>query len=163
EAHRHRGGRRRLRLDGCCCRLDRLRRHRRAASAAPRDGPVAPLPAARFGARRWSIAADRRQCGAYDRVAGRTADRGDYRPVRRAGLSLPAAQAQWRPFDGRYAMILAEKITVTRAGRKLLDNVAIDLRAGLFTVVIGPNGAGKSTLMKVLSGEMQPENGCVPY
>jgi len=60
-------------------------------------------------------------------------------------------------------MILAEKITVTRAGRKLLDNVAIDLRAGLFTVVIGPNGAGKSTLMKVLSGEMQPDSGSVSY
>jgi iron complex transport system ATP-binding protein len=60
-------------------------------------------------------------------------------------------------------MISAEHITVARSGRKLLDNVAIDLRPGRFTVVIGPNGAGKSTLMKVLSGEMKPDTGFVSY
>ncbi|WP_117191753.1 heme ABC transporter ATP-binding protein [Rhizobium terrae] len=60
-------------------------------------------------------------------------------------------------------MISAEHITVTRSGRKLLDNVGIDLEAGKFTVVIGPNGAGKSTLMKVLSGEMKPDSGLVTY
>ena len=60
-------------------------------------------------------------------------------------------------------MISAEHITVTRSGRKLLDNVGIDLEPGKFTVVIGPNGAGKSTLMKVLSGEMKPDIGHVSY
>ncbi|MGK6312058.1 heme ABC transporter ATP-binding protein [Neorhizobium sp. DT-125] len=60
-------------------------------------------------------------------------------------------------------MISAEHITVTRSGRKLLDNVGVELKPGLFTVVIGPNGAGKSTLMKVLSGEMKPDTGFVSY
>ncbi|WP_105429186.1 heme ABC transporter ATP-binding protein [Neorhizobium sp. T6_25] len=60
-------------------------------------------------------------------------------------------------------MISAEHVTVTRSGRKLLDNVGLDLEAGKFTVVIGPNGAGKSTLMKVISGEMKPNVGFVSY
>jgi iron complex transport system ATP-binding protein len=60
-------------------------------------------------------------------------------------------------------MISAGNITVTRSGRKLLDDVGIDLHPGRFTVVIGPNGAGKSTLMKVLSGEMAPDEGSVSY
>ncbi|MFB9947666.1 heme ABC transporter ATP-binding protein [Rhizobium puerariae] len=60
-------------------------------------------------------------------------------------------------------MISGEHITVTRAGRKLIDNVGIDLEPGRFTVIIGPNGAGKSTLMKVLSGEMKPDTGFVSY
>ena len=60
-------------------------------------------------------------------------------------------------------MISAEHITVARSGRKLLDNVGIDLEPGRFTVVIGPNGAGKSTLMRVLSGEMRPDEGVVSY
>ncbi|MEH6691666.1 MAG: heme ABC transporter ATP-binding protein [Pseudorhizobium pelagicum] len=60
-------------------------------------------------------------------------------------------------------MISAGNISITRSGRKLLDNVGIALHPGRFTVVIGPNGAGKSTLMKVLSGEMAPDEGSVSY
>ncbi|MDR6816858.1 iron complex transport system ATP-binding protein [Neorhizobium sp. 2083] len=60
-------------------------------------------------------------------------------------------------------MISAENVTVTRSGRKLIDNVGLDLEPGRFTVVIGPNGAGKSTLMKVISGEMKPDTGFVSY
>ncbi|TWF54948.1 heme ABC transporter ATP-binding protein [Neorhizobium alkalisoli] len=60
-------------------------------------------------------------------------------------------------------MIIADDITVSRGGRKLLDRVGITLEPGKFTVVIGPNGAGKSTLMKVLSGEMKPDQGHVSY
>lgn len=60
-------------------------------------------------------------------------------------------------------MISGEHITVARSGRKLLDNVGIDLRPGRFTVIIGPNGAGKSTLMKAVSGEMKPDTGFISY
>lgn len=60
-------------------------------------------------------------------------------------------------------MIIADKVTVSRSGRKLIDSISIELKPGQFTVVIGPNGAGKSTLMKVLSGEMKPDNGLVSY
>ncbi|WJR65703.1 heme ABC transporter ATP-binding protein [Neorhizobium sp. CSC1952] len=60
-------------------------------------------------------------------------------------------------------MISGEHITVTRSGRRLLDNVGVELKPGRFTVIIGPNGAGKSTLMKVLSGELKPDTGFVSY
>ncbi len=60
-------------------------------------------------------------------------------------------------------MIVADNITVTRSGRHLVQSVDIQLRPGCFTVIIGPNGAGKSTLMKVLSGEMRPDEGSVSY
>jgi iron complex transport system ATP-binding protein len=60
-------------------------------------------------------------------------------------------------------MIAADHVNVTRGGRALIDGISIQLKPGCFTVVIGPNGAGKSTLMKVLSGEMKPDHGCVSY
>lgn len=60
-------------------------------------------------------------------------------------------------------MITGRRITVSRSGRRLLDEVGISILPGRFTVVIGPNGAGKSTLMKVLSGEMQPDDGEISY
>ena len=46
-------------------------------------------------------------------------------------------------------MIIADKVTASRSGRKLIDDISIELKPGQFTVVIRPNGAGKSTLMKV--------------
>lgn len=61
------------------------------------------------------------------------------------------------------AGIRAERISLVRAGRKLLDNVGIVLEPGRFTIVIGPNGAGKSTLMKVVCGETTPDAGSVSY
>lgn len=41
---------------------------------------------------------------------------------------------------------------VTKAGRKLIDAVDLDLYAGELVVVLGPNGAGKSTLLRALAG-----------
>lgn len=60
-------------------------------------------------------------------------------------------------------MISADRITVIRSGRRLVDDVSLALHPGRFTVVIGPNGAGKSTLLKVLSGELRPDAGRVAY
>ena len=60
-------------------------------------------------------------------------------------------------------MIRAQNITISRGGRKLVDNVSLELEAGKFTVIIGPNGAGKSTVLKMLSGEMRPDQGEVYY
>lgn len=60
-------------------------------------------------------------------------------------------------------MIQAENLTLIRSGRRLLDEVCVDLKPGKVNVIIGPNGAGKSTLMKVLSGEMRAEAGSVTY
>ncbi|MGE6740011.1 heme ABC transporter ATP-binding protein [Allorhizobium pseudoryzae] len=60
-------------------------------------------------------------------------------------------------------MIRAHSVSVERAGRRLLDEVSLELRPGEMTVVIGPNGAGKSTLLKALSGEIGVSSGRVTY
>jgi iron complex transport system ATP-binding protein len=41
-------------------------------------------------------------------------------------------------------------LTVERGGRRILDNVAFDVRRGSVVGVVGPNGAGKSTLLSCL-------------
>ena len=58
-------------------------------------------------------------------------------------------------------MISAHDLTITRDGRRLLDEVSLQLEPGKVNVIIGPNGAGKSTLMKVLCGEMRADSGHV--
>jgi len=51
--------------------------------------------------------------------------------------------------------IEAEKIDVTRGGRRVLAEVSMALAPGRVTGIVGPNGAGKSTLIRALAG-LQP-------
>ncbi|MFQ6048945.1 MAG: ABC transporter ATP-binding protein [Phycisphaerae bacterium] len=46
----------------------------------------------------------------------------------------------------------AENIAVERDGRRVLDQVCLELQAGQCLAVVGPNGAGKTTLMQALLG-----------
>ncbi|GLZ29146.1 hypothetical protein Lesp02_13360 [Lentzea sp. NBRC 105346] len=48
-------------------------------------------------------------------------------------------------------------------GKRLLADVALDVRQGEFVAVVGPSGAGKSTLLKVMTGELAPSRGRVSY
>ncbi len=49
-------------------------------------------------------------------------------------------------------MIEARGLTVLRDGRRVLEGVDFDARAGEVTCILGPNGAGKSTLLAALAG-----------
>jgi putative ABC transport system ATP-binding protein len=59
--------------------------------------------------------------------------------------------------------LLASGITVDVDGRRVLDDVSLDLLPGSFTAVTGPSGAGKSTLLWVLAGALEPSAGTVAY
>lgn len=50
------------------------------------------------------------------------------------------------------ALISSRRITVTRGGRDLLQQVDLDLWPREIMTLIGPNGAGKTTLVKALLG-----------
>ncbi|MEC6796945.1 heme ABC transporter ATP-binding protein [Photobacterium sp. S4TG1] len=60
-------------------------------------------------------------------------------------------------------VISARDLQLTLAGKVLLDDFNIDIKAGEITALLGPNGAGKSTLLKILCGEMTPESGQVTF
>ncbi|MFM0739389.1 ABC transporter ATP-binding protein [Paraburkholderia xenovorans] len=45
------------------------------------------------------------------------------------------------------------------AGRRVLDGIDFDVRAGELVALLGPSGCGKSTLLRIVAGLQQPESG----
>ncbi len=49
-----------------------------------------------------------------------------------------------------------EDVTIARAGRTILSDVSVAIKAGEFIGVLGPNGAGKTTLLHAILGLLRP-------
>lgn len=56
-------------------------------------------------------------------------------------------------------MIRAENIIFEYPGKRALDNVSFDIKAGGVTALVGPNGAGKTTLMRSIAALDDPFSG----
>ncbi|WP_239118311.1 ABC transporter ATP-binding protein [Paractinoplanes ferrugineus] len=52
---------------------------------------------------------------------------------------------------------------VARGGRRLLDDVTLDVRPGQLVAIIGASGAGKTTLLETLAGVRRPSTGSVRH
>jgi ABC-type sulfate/molybdate transport systems ATPase subunit len=58
-------------------------------------------------------------------------------------------------------LLSASGLGVQRAGREVVSDVDIELRAGEIVALLGPNGAGKSTLLDALAGAVAPSSGSI--
>ena len=62
---------------------------------------------------------------------------------------------------GAVAVLRAQGLVLSLGGRRVIDQVSLELRRGQWTAVVGPNGAGKSTLLQLLAGLRAPDAGQV--
>ncbi len=58
------------------------------------------------------------------------------------------------------AFLTARGLSVTLAGRLVLNNVSLALSSGHLVALVGPNGAGKTTLLRALAG-LVPSEGVI--
>ncbi|MGO9899710.1 MAG: metal ABC transporter ATP-binding protein [Solirubrobacteraceae bacterium] len=65
--------------------------------------------------------------------------------------------------DVRAPALVVDSISVTLAGRIVLDQVSFAVGRGEFTGLIGSNGAGKTTLLRVILGLQAPARGKVSF
>jgi len=59
------------------------------------------------------------------------------------------------------ALLRAEGLTKSYVGRRVVDDVTIEVRAGEVVGLLGPNGAGKTTSFHMIVGLTRPESGRV--
>lgn len=76
------------------------------------------------------------------------------------GLSPDEKEAQ--PV-GEEQILVTRGISKSFPGVKALDQVDFTLNKGEVHALIGENGAGKSTFLKILSGNLQPDQGSIVY
>ena len=65
--------------------------------------------------------------------------------------------------DQQKAAFEFDRVTVVRAGRRILDEVTASIPAAGITVVSGPSGAGKTTLLRLCNRLEIPDAGVVNY
>lgn len=54
-----------------------------------------------------------------------------------------------------------DNICISFDGKRILENLNLDVKAGEFVSVIGPSGCGKSTFLNILAGVKQAEAGTI--
>jgi phospholipid/cholesterol/gamma-HCH transport system ATP-binding protein len=65
------------------------------------------------------------------------------------------------PFSDQRALISIRNLTFTRGGRKIFDDISLDISRGKITAIMGPSGTGKTTLLKLIGGQLRPDSGVV--
>ncbi len=58
-------------------------------------------------------------------------------------------------------LVSAEGLSLTRAGKTVLQSIDLEVMPGEIVTIIGPNGAGKSTLVRLILGVIEPTTGTI--
>lgn len=52
-------------------------------------------------------------------------------------------------------------MSFSRGSRKIFDNISLDIPRGKVTAIMGPSGTGKTTLLKLIGGQLRPDQGTI--
>ncbi len=59
------------------------------------------------------------------------------------------------------ALIEVKNLSFNRGERVIYDNVDLKIRRGQITAIMGPSGTGKTTLLRLIGGQLSPDEGQV--
>jgi ABC-type sugar transport system ATPase subunit len=75
-------------------------------------------------------------------------------------LTRPASRES-APAAGEIPLVALRDVSKDYPGVRALRGVSLDIRAGEVHALVGENGAGKSTLIRILSGDVKPDEGAI--
>ena len=58
-------------------------------------------------------------------------------------------------------LVSVRNLTFSRGSRLIFDNISLDVQRGKITAIMGPSGTGKTTLLKLIGGQLHPEQGSI--
>ena len=59
------------------------------------------------------------------------------------------------------AFIEVNNLSFRRGDRIIYDNISLTIRRGHITAIMGPSGTGKTTLLRLIGGQLVPDQGQV--
>ncbi|AII49123.1 ABC transporter ATP-binding protein [Synechococcus sp. KORDI-52] len=63
--------------------------------------------------------------------------------------------------SGSSCVLSTTGLCFSYGGRRIVEDVNLELHGGTLTALVGPNGAGKSTLLHLLEGRLKPSDGSI--
>jgi phospholipid/cholesterol/gamma-HCH transport system ATP-binding protein len=60
-------------------------------------------------------------------------------------------------------MVEIDSLTFKRGERVIYDNISLSIEKGKTTAVMGPSGIGKTTLLKLIGGQLKPNQGDIRF
>jgi len=58
-------------------------------------------------------------------------------------------------------LVSIRNLSFSRGDKKIFDNISLDFERGKITAIMGPSGTGKTTLLKLIGGQLYPEQGSI--
>ena len=63
--------------------------------------------------------------------------------------------------DTASPVVEVRQLHFTRGKRKIFDGIDLDIQRGKITAIMGPSGTGKTTLLRLIGGQLHPDEGSV--
>ncbi|QWF71170.1 ATP-binding cassette domain-containing protein [Methylomonas paludis] len=60
-------------------------------------------------------------------------------------------------------IVSVEKLSFSRGSRKIFDDISLNIPRGKITAIMGPSGTGKTTLLKLIGGQLYPDQGRIHF
>ena len=60
-------------------------------------------------------------------------------------------------------LVQIEGLSFSHGDRKIYDNISLDIQKGKITALMGPSGIGKTTLLRLIGGQIKPEQGHIYF
>jgi NitT/TauT family transport system ATP-binding protein len=78
-------------------------------------------------------------------------------------MNPDTARGNAQPAEAGAALLSFKDVSLTLSGRRILEDISLELRAREFVCVVGPSGCGKTTLLRLIAGLVFPTSGEVRY
>ena len=59
------------------------------------------------------------------------------------------------------SLVSVHNLSFSRGNKKIFDDISLEFERGKITAIMGPSGTGKTTLLKLIGGQLFPEQGSI--